>query len=487
MRALLSGLLITATMIGAAALAQGKGAPSKIASDGGPDAQPLATRDRWLPQSVPTTDTVLRIPVPPGWNEPKGSFVLVGGRLFDATGAAARPATVVVTGKTITAVLKPGDSNWPKDAVVYDVTGKTVMPGLIDLHSHLTFLNPEDSVVYARGLTSGAESVMRGLKRMTTFIESGITTVRDVGSHGDAPFVLKRLQSAGEIQGPRIFAAGQLITGTGGHADIHAFTPGYPEVENGNPNAMVRIANGPDQWREAVRIQYQKGADLIKLASEYSQTEVDAAVDEAHSLGLPVTVDAETKYIAMAVKAGVDSVEHPLPRSDETIALMVQRHIASVPTLVAYRVIMREAGGYFGSTSRRFELNEATIEDMARKLHHAGVKMGIGLDVVAGASTGYLPGSYIDELDSFTQIGFTKSEALIAATRTGAEIIRIADRLGTIEPGKLADIIVVEGNPDEDFSALRHVKTAFVNGRLELQDGRVYRPPHEEVPMPARK
>ena len=111
----------------------------------------------------------------------------------------------------------------------------------------------------------------------------------------------------------------------------------------------------------------------------------------------------------MAVKAGVDSVEHPLPRSDETIALMVQRHIASVPTLVAYRVIMREGGGYFGSTSRRFELNEATIEDMARKLHHAGVKMGIGLDVVAGAGTGYLPGSYIDELESFTQIGFTRA------------------------------------------------------------------------------
>jgi imidazolonepropionase-like amidohydrolase len=489
---MLSGWLVTAALMAAATLAQttlaqAKTAPAKIVSDGGPDAQPLATRDQWLPQSVPTTDTVLRIPSPVGWNEPKGSFVLVGARVFDATGAPARPATVVVTGKLITAVLQPDDRNWPKDAVVYDVTGKTVMPGLIDLHSHLTFLNPDDSVIYSRGLTSGAESVMRGLKRMTLYLESGITTVRDVGSHGDSPFVLKRLQSAGEIQGPRIFAAGQLITGTGGHGDLHAFTAGYPEVENGNPNSMVRIANGPDQWRESVRIQFQKGADLIKLASEYTQAEVDAAVDEAHSLGLPVTVDAETKYIAMAVKAGVDSVEHPLPRGDQTIALMAERHIASVPTLVAYRVIMRETGGYFGSTSRRFELNEKTIEDMAGKLHRAGVKMGIGLDVVAGAGTGYLPGSYIDELESFTRIGFSKSEALIAATRTGAEIIHIADRLGTIQPGKLADIIVVDGNPDEDLSALRRVKTAFVNGRLELQDGRIYRPTHEEVPMPVRK
>jgi len=385
-------------------------------------------------------------------------------------------------------VLKPGDRNWPQDATVYDVTGKTVMPGLVDLHAHLTFIEAADAGnIYTRAGVSGAESAMRGLTRMALYLESGVTSVRDVASHGDAPFVLKRLQAAGEIQGPRIFAAGQFITSTGGHADLHAFTPQYPEVTNGNPNAMVRIANGPDQWREAVRIQFQRGADLIKLASEYSQAEIDAAVDEAHSLGLPVTVDAETKYIAMAVKAGVDSVEHPLPRTDETIALMAKRHIASVPTLVAYRVIMRSSGGYFGNTSRRFELNETTIEDMARKLHRAGVKMGIGLDVVAGAGTGYLPGSYIDELESFTRIGFTRNETLVAATRTGAEILHMADRLGTIEPGKLADIIVVDGNPDEDFSALRRVKTAFVNGRLELQDGRTYRPAHEEVPMPARK
>jgi imidazolonepropionase-like amidohydrolase len=428
---------------------------------------------------------VLRVPVPADYNAPKGSFVLVGGRVFDSTGAPARPATVVVQGKTIAAILEPGDRSWPKDAVVYDVAGKTVMPGLVDLHSHLTFLNPEDSVVYSRGLVSGAESVMRGFKRMQIYLESGITSVRDVGSHGDAPFVLKALQASGDVQGPRIFAAGQLITSTGGHGDIHAWTPGYPEEENGNPNSMVRIANGPDEWRQAVRIQFQKGADLIKLASEFTQDEVDAAVDEAHSLGLPVTVDAETKYTAMAVKAGVDSVEHPLPRTEETTTLMAQRHVAAIPTLVAYRVIMRQSGGYFGTPSRRFVLNESTIVDMARQLRRAGVKMGIGLDVVAGAGTGYLPGSYIDELESFTRIGFTRSEALIAATRTGAEIIKVSDKLGTIEPGKLADIIVVDGNPDEDLTALRRVRTVFVNGRLELQDGRIYRVPHEEVPMPS--
>ena len=129
---LVSGLLIAAAFASPAAAAQ----------DGGPEARPIYNRDQWLPPSVPTSDDVLRIPVPADFNAPKGSFVLVGGRLFDGTGKPARPATIVVEGKSITAVLGPDDKNWPADAVVYDVAGKTVMPGLIDLHTHLTFLDP---------------------------------------------------------------------------------------------------------------------------------------------------------------------------------------------------------------------------------------------------------------------------------------------------------------------------------------------------------
>jgi imidazolonepropionase-like amidohydrolase len=457
-----------------------------VARDEGPQARPIYKRDQWLPASVPTSDDVLRVPMPADYNAPKGSFVLTNARLFDGTGAPARPATIVVQGKTITAVLKPGERNWPEDAVVYDVAGKTVMPGLIDLHTHLTFVAPEDTSVYGNGNTSGAEAAMRGVERMAIHLQAGVTSVRDVASHGDVPFLLKRLQAAGKIQGPRIFTAGQLITQTGGHGALHAFTAQYPEVPNGNHNSMVRIASGPDQWREAVRIQFAKGADVIKLASEYTQEEITAAVDEAHSLGLPVTVDAETQYIEMAIKAGVDSIEHPLPRSDEAVALMAKRGIAAVPTLVPYRIIQRNNGGYFGSTSRRFELNENTIEEMAKKMRKAGVKMGIGLDLILNAPA-HMPGAYIDELESFHRIGYTRSEALVAATNTSAEILHMGDRLGTIEVGKLADIIVIDGNPDEDFNALRKVRTAFVNGRLMLHEGRIYKPPHEEVPMPERK
>lgn len=480
MTAWASRLLLATALIATPALAQTK--------DTGPDARPIFNRDQWLPKSVPTSDDVLRVPVPADYNAPKGSFVLVGGRLFDGTGKPARPATVVVRGKTIVAVLDPNDKSWPTDAVVYDVAGKTVMPGLVDLHSHLTFMTPADAMnIYGSANMSGAESIMRGVKRMSVYLQAGVTSVRDVASHGDAPFVLKRLQSTGDIPGPRILTAGQIITQTGGHGAVHAFQPGYPEISDKNLNSMALIADGPDEWRKAVRIQFAKGADLIKLASEYTQEEITAAVDEAHSLGLPVTVDGETQYLDMAIKAGVDSIEHPLPRSDAAVALMAKRGIASVPTMVAYRIIMRGSGGYFGSTSRRFELNEQINENMVAKMRRAGVKMGIGLDVVAMAGTDYLPGSYIDELESFNRIGFSKPEALVAATKTGADIMHMGDRLGTIEAGKLADIIVVDGNPDEDFAALRKVRTVFVNGRLMVQEGRVMMPAHEEVPLPQAK
>jgi imidazolonepropionase-like amidohydrolase len=447
------------------------------AQDTGPDVPPINDRSAWLPSTVPTSDDVLRIPVPAEYNAPKGSFVLVGARLFDGTGSAARPATIVVQGKRITAILKPGEQAWPADAVVYDVAGKTVMPGLIDLHTHLTYVDKFDAS-FTAATTSGGDSVLRGIRRMQIFLQSGVTSVRDVASNGDAPFLLKRWQSDGRIIGPRVFAAGQIITAKGGHGSSREASPA-------NPMGAGREASGPDGWREAVRIQFSQGADLIKLASEYSQAEIDAAVDEAHALGLPVTVDAETRYIDMAIKAGVDSIEHPLPRTDAAIALMARRKIASVPTLVPYQIIQRGRGGYFGSTSRRFELNETTIQDMLTKMKKAGIKLGVGTDLITNWID-YMPHAYIEELKNFSKIGFSNSEALVAATRTNAEILRMADRLGTIEQGKLADIIVIDGNPDKDLEALSRITMAFVNGRLVLRDGEVQIPRHVPKPLPPK-
>lgn len=460
-------------------IAMAANAPFSAHAQQAPDVPaPINDRSAYLPPSVNTSDDVLRVPQPDGYNAPKTVFVLKGARLFDGTGAPARAATIVIQGKKIAAVLKPGDQGWPADAIVKDVSGATVMPGLIDLHTHLTYAERFDADM-PRLQASGGDAVLRGMWRMGIYLQSGITSVRDVGSNGDAPFLLKKWQAAGRISGPRIFAAGQVITATGGHGAILA-------LAGNNPMSTVNLPSGPDQWREAVRLQFSQGADLVKLASEYSQAEISAAVDEAHAEGLPVTVDAETRYIDMAIKAGVDSIEHVMPRTDAAIALMAKRGIAAVPTLIPYRILVNRRGGYFGSTSRRFEVGERPAFDMLVKLKKAGVKLGVGTDLIADWVQ-YMPNAYIEELKYLVRAGYTNSEALTAATKTNSEILRMSDRIGTIEAGKLADIIVVDGEPDNDLDALRNVRSAFVNGRLMIDGGKLDIPVHTPQPLPTRQ
>jgi imidazolonepropionase-like amidohydrolase len=420
---------------------------------------------------ITTSDDVQRIPLP--GDAAKGTIVLTGGRLIDGTGSPARPATIVITGKIITAILKPGEQNWPADARIYGLAGKSVMPGLIDLHTHLDSSDDMNPLV----ISNMSEATLRGLKNMDIFLHSGITSVRDVGSSSFI-FSLKRWQANGHISGPRIFAAGQFITAPGGHS-MEGTDPTQPNSD-GNGG---RIVSGADAWREAVRIQFARGADLIKLGSHYSQSEIDAAVDEAHNLGLPVTVDAETHFIDMALKAGVDSIEHPLPRSDLAIANMARLKIASVPTIVPYRYIMRHWGGYHGSTSRRFQLNEDTVMAMLMKLKRANVKLGIGTDMV-GDWMKYMPHAYIDEMQTFAKIGYSNLEVLKIATLTNAEILKMEDKLGSVEVGKLADIIVIDGRPDEKLEDVGKVTHVFVNGRLQIENGRKTVTPHEPIQPP---
>ena len=240
---------------------------------------------------------------------------------------------------------------------------------------------------------------------------------------------------------------------------------------------MIREANGADDWVAAVRQQFKRGADWIKLASHFDESEIRAAVEEAHRLGLRVTVDSETLFTDMAAQAGVDCIEHPLPRSDATVKLMAERGIASVPTIIPYQILIKEWGGYYGSTSRRFTISEPRMFDMVRKMKQAGVKLGVGTDLILDWYR-RLPEPYIQELQNFQRLGYTAEEAVIAATRTSAEILGMADRLGTIEPGKLADLIVVDGRPDVDLEDLRKVRTVIVDGRVIVRDGEI------ELPRP---
>jgi len=427
-------------------------------------------RSQWLDRAVTSTsDDLRRVPVPKDYHETKGAVVIRNARLFDGTGTKARAVNILIEGSHIARIVPATeDLPVPEGGEALDVQGKTVMPGMIDLHTHLTYVEGSNDGTDL----SQADAALRGMERLRYFLESGITSVRDVASHGKAPFVLKQWVADGRIPGPRVFAAGNLITGVGGHgaeSDSAHTAPRYPE-------AAVYEANGPDGFRLAVREQFKRGADLIKLASHFTAEEVGAAVDEAHSLGLKVTVDSETIYTQRAVEAGVDCVEHPLPRSDETIKMMARKGTCADITLVPYQYITA-AGGYNFSTSRRFTLTNESVFAMARKLDAAGIKIGIGTDLVFGQYR-YLPEPYIQELRNYQALGHKPADALVEATRINAEILGMADRIGTAEVGKLADLIVVDGHPDQSLEALNKIELVMVNGRVEVRDGHVVTPRH---------
>jgi imidazolonepropionase-like amidohydrolase len=355
------------------------------------------------------------------------------------------------------------------------------MPGLIDLHTHLTYpLNEENFGV----AMNDADATLRGVEKLRYFIESGITSVRDVGSKGDVPFRLKVWVTENRIPGPRVFPAGAFITGEGGHS-----TENTPDEVIALMGA-TRLASGPDDWRQAVREQFHKGADVIKLGSHFSPEEVKAAVTEAHELGLKVTVDAETFYIQRAVEAGADTIEHPLPRSEETIQLMAKKGVAADPTLIPYQIIFEEWGGYFGSTSRRFTFSRDANLEMLKRLRKAGIKCGIGTDLILHWYR-YMPGPYIRELKNFVEAGWSIPEALVAATKTNAEILDMDDRLGTLQAGKLADVLVVNGRPDENLDDLGKVDLVIRDGFPVVEGGRVAIPRHtaekpwKSAPAPA--
>ena len=435
-----------------------------------------ADRRRYLDTAITrTTDDPRRTPIPAERRTgPERVVVVRNGRLFDGTGAVAREGTLVITGNRITAVLAPNaPASWPRDARVIDAAGKTVMPGLIDMHTHLSYVNPG---VDPGRVTDAADGALRGAERLRYFIESGVTSIRDVGSFGNIGMILKDWVREDRIPGPRVFPAGQLIVGLGGH--------GAEGDQGTSPlGSTVRIATGPDDWRRAVREQFNNGADVIKIASHFSVEEVSAAVNEAHALGLRITCDCETFYVDRAVDAGVDMIEHPLPRSDEIIAKMAAKGVASDPTLVPYEIIFDQSGGYWGSPSRRFTFSKDANLEMLRRLRRAGVKLGIGTDLVFDWYR-YMPAPYLLEMQRFQQAGFTAPEVLAIATRQNAELLDMSDKLGTLTVGKLADVLIVNGRPDVTLDDITKVDVVIRNGTIVVENGRVSIPRHVPLPMP---
>ncbi|HEX7946610.1 MAG TPA: amidohydrolase family protein [Phenylobacterium sp.] len=432
---------------------------------------PVHDRRALIAPPTVTTDDPRRIPE----RAPRGAshqIVLRGGRIFDGVRPAAYAGVVVIEGKTIKAVLAPDATGWAADATVIDVTGKTVMPGLIDMHVHVTYPDPDTPIDEQASEGAG---VLRGVRNLRYFLESGFTSVRDLNGVLNAPYLLAEWSADDAIAAPRVFTAGHIITGTGGHATERPVTP------NHGP-AYTWEMNGADAWRGAVRETFKQGASVIKLASHFSPDEVAAAIDEAHRLGLRVTCDCETIYTEMAVGAGIDMIEHPLPRTDATIAAMAKHKTASIPTLQVYQNVLDTAGGFYGSTSRRFTMTSQQNFDQFKKMKAAGIVMGVGTDTIGRANQS-IPNPYIAELKWFVKGGYSIPDALIAATRTNAQLLDMGDKLGTLEAGKLADVIVVDGKPDQNLDDLARIDRVIKDGRVWVEAGQVVTPRHVAAPL----
>ena len=239
------------------------------------------------------------------------------------------------------------------------------------------------------------------------------------------------------------------------------------------PAESERTVDGRDEWRKAVREQFNNGADLIHIVSMFSREEIAAAIEEAHALGMKVGVDTGVHswnsswitglyYLEWAVETWIDVVEKMAPRTDETIRSMAEKEIASIPIIIN------------PSTIDRITLSNVSVMDLFRKQKNTEIKMGIGLEGRAEL----LPKSYITELKYFVEGGYTISEAFVAATETSAEILDMGDKLGSIEPGKLADVVVINGKPDVNLDELANTDMVIRDGHIVVENGRIFVPSH---------
>jgi imidazolonepropionase-like amidohydrolase len=418
-----------------------------------------------------TTDDTRRVPVPQHDTTDDVLVVLRGGTLID--GSNDRPvadAVVAVQGDRISFAGKgrnyrTADAN----ATTIDTTGLYIVPGLIDLHVHFTSQRGDDAGRYR---DSDAAAAIRGMLLLEQLLDAGITAVRDTGTRHDVALKIKEAVERGMVAGPRVLWSGQRIVTRGGHGDeIVAVGSGRPKsLEVGD---RERLATGPWEWRLAVREQIRQQADWIKLTAPFTRDEMTAAIDEAHSHGIPVTVDSFGKYSRWAAEAGIDGIEHPLDLGQDTVDAMARSGTDLVPTLTAFRNLVEEgypsagipAGGFYYTMSRRFPISHEQHLASVRAAHAAGIHIGVGTDIPIEAEERY-PESYYTELGLLKDAGLSDTEALRSATSVGAEILHMADKLGVLEEGMLADILVVGSDPRDDIRNLRDVRLVIADGRI---------------------
>ncbi len=384
-------------------------------------------------------------------------------RVFDGTAAAIRrDAVVLLEGERIVRVVPSAET--PPDAQVEDLGDVTILPGLIDAHVHLIWDGSQAQPEEIRQRESVPKAAVRAVRHAAQTLACGTTTVRDTGCPGGVAFALRDAVEEGLVPGPRILTSGATIVMTGGHC-----------------HGMGVEVDGPHEARRAARQQLKEGADFIKIlatggvygrrhdepwAPQLSLEEMRAAVEEVHNAGRVAAIHAEgERGIANAIAAGADTIEHGNQLTPELAATMANRGIFLVPTLAwFFNVAEARPGPTFSEEYVR--KGKLMAECSARSIalaHAAGVKIAAGTDTGAPL----VPHNSVRrELELLVRLGLSPAEALLAATRVAAEALRLDTQVGTLEPGKHADLIAVAGDPTRDIRALYDLRLVVKGGEV---------------------
>lgn len=392
------------------------------------------------------------------------TIAFLDGPVFVGDGRILEHATILVEGERIVKVAE-GNVAVPNDARKVSLAGMTLLPGIIDCHVHLCLDAGPDPMTTLIS-ESQPMTTLKAAQFARKTLMAGVTSVRDMGGKYGIDLTIRDAIRSGMILGPRILASGHMICMTGGHAW-----------------QMGREADGPVEVMKAAREQIRAGADVVKFmatggimtagvvpgSEQFTEEELRAGIHEAHKAGRKTATHAQgTQGILNALRAGIDSIEHGIFLDEETISLMVKRDVPLIPTLSAPYYIERkgvEAGIPEFAVEKTLHVKPFYLKSV-RMAREAGVRIAMGTD----AGTPFnVHGGNLGELKRMVEVGFSPMEAIRAATQIASQVLGLEKELGTVEEGKLADLVVVEGNPLENIGLL--VKAAAI--RLVMQGGQL--------------
>jgi imidazolonepropionase-like amidohydrolase len=409
--------------------------------------------------------------------KPGKSYVLKAARMFDGkSNAVTTPGVVVVTDGQIAGV--GANAAVPAGAEVIDLGDATLLPGFIDAHTHLTMQYRED---YTRAALDNLQKPIPQMALESSVaaritLMAGFTTVRDVGSQYYLDAGLRNAINNGTVPGPRMLVAVHAIGATGGHCDETGYREGALGPETG---PEVGVVNGADEARRAVRLAHKYGATVIKTCAtggvlsladavdtpQLTQAELDALVDEAHALKLKAAAHAHGNEGAKrAVLAGIDSIEHGSFLQDDTLQLMKTKGTYYVPTLMAVQGLSEQiAKGVAIPPAIRVKADAAiaSVHKTFSKAVAMGVKIGLGTDAAV-----YPHGRNAEEFHQMVDLGMKPIDALKAGTSNDADLLGLADKIGTLETGKLADVVAVPGDPSQNIRQTEHVFFVMKEGKI---------------------